>query len=70
MLGSTEIRTRIAGFRVLSANHYTMEPLCLETLRVLISRIPTVLGVNLFVREHFLKSSLKFNFCKKFDLKE
>ncbi len=25
-LGSTEIWTRIAGFRVLSANHYTMEP--------------------------------------------
>ena len=24
--GSTEIWTRIAGFRVLSANHYTMEP--------------------------------------------
>ena len=27
MLGSTEIWTRIARFRVLSANHYTMEPL-------------------------------------------
>ena len=26
ILGSTEIWTRIAGFRVLSANHYTMEP--------------------------------------------
>ena len=26
VLGSTEIWTRIAGFRVLSANHYTMEP--------------------------------------------
>ena len=26
LLGSTEIWTRIAGFRVLSANHYTMEP--------------------------------------------
>ena len=26
-LGSTEIRTRIAGFRVQSANHYTIEPL-------------------------------------------
>ena len=25
-LGSTEIWTRIAGFRVLSANHYTIEP--------------------------------------------
>ena len=25
-LGSTETRTRIAGFRVLSANHYTIEP--------------------------------------------
>ena len=25
--GSTEIWTRIAGFRVLSANHYTIEPL-------------------------------------------
>ena len=24
--GSTEIRTRIAGFRVLSADHYTIEP--------------------------------------------
>ena len=24
--GSTEIWTRIAGFRVLSANHYTIEP--------------------------------------------
>ncbi len=24
--GSTEIRTRIVGFRVQSANHYTMEP--------------------------------------------
>ena len=35
--GSTEIWTRIAGFRVLSANHYTMEPclfskLCLRLL--------------------------------------
>ena len=27
--GSTEIWTRIAGFRVLSANHYTIEPLLL-----------------------------------------
>lgn len=27
LLGSTEIWTRIAGFRVQSANHYTMEPL-------------------------------------------
>ena len=26
-LGSTEIWTRIAGFKVQSANHYTMEPL-------------------------------------------
>ena len=25
--GSTEIWTRIAGFRVLSANHYTIEPI-------------------------------------------
>ena len=25
-LGSTEIWTRIAGFRVQSANHYTIEP--------------------------------------------
>ena len=25
-LGSTEIRTRIAGFKVQSANHYTIEP--------------------------------------------
>ena len=24
--GSTEIRTRVAGFRVQSANHYTIEP--------------------------------------------
>ena len=28
LVGSTEIWTRIAGFRVLSANHYTMEPHC------------------------------------------
>ncbi len=27
ILGSTEIWTRIAGFKVQSANHYTMEPL-------------------------------------------
>ncbi|KRX21530.1 hypothetical protein T07_3993 [Trichinella nelsoni] len=27
MLGSTEIRTRIAGFKVQSASRYTMEPL-------------------------------------------
>ena len=27
MLGSTETRTRIAGFRVQSANHYTIEPI-------------------------------------------
>ena len=25
--GSTDIRTRIAGFKVQSANHYTIEPL-------------------------------------------
>ena len=25
-LGSSEIRTRVAGFKVLSANHYTIEP--------------------------------------------
>ena len=25
-VGSTEIWTRIAGFKVQSANHYTMEP--------------------------------------------
>ena len=28
-IGSTEIWTRIAGFRVQSANHYTMEPWCM-----------------------------------------
>ncbi len=30
MPGSTEIRTRIAGFKVQSANHYTIEPLALK----------------------------------------
>jgi hypothetical protein len=25
-LGPTEIRTRVKGFKVLCANHYTMEP--------------------------------------------
>ena len=30
--GSTEIWTRIAGFRVLSANHYTIGPQCRGTL--------------------------------------
>ena len=25
-VGSTEIRTRVSGFRVQSANHYTIEP--------------------------------------------
>ena len=30
--GSTEIWTRIAGFKVQSANHYTIEPLCWEDL--------------------------------------
>ena len=29
--GPTEIRTRITGFRVLGANHYTMGPLCPST---------------------------------------
>ena len=31
--GPTEIRTRVAGFKVLSANHYTMGP----TTRILLS---------------------------------
>ena len=30
-LGSTEIWTRITGFKVQSANHYTMEPTCPST---------------------------------------
>ncbi|KRZ33215.1 hypothetical protein T4B_7623 [Trichinella pseudospiralis] len=33
-LGSTEIRTRIAGFKVQSASHYTMEPLLLKLMVV------------------------------------
>ena len=31
--GSTEIWTRIAGFRVQSANHYTMEPYIISGIK-------------------------------------
>ena len=33
--GSTEIWTRIAGFKVQSANHYTMEPLLWKLVKIL-----------------------------------
>ena len=33
-LGPTEIRTRIAGFRVLSANHYTIRPHVRDILKL------------------------------------
>ena len=39
--GSTEIWTRIAGFRVLSANHYTIEPLMLSKKKNVFNRSQT-----------------------------
>ncbi|KRZ94634.1 hypothetical protein T08_16073 [Trichinella sp. T8] len=37
--GSTEIRTRIAGFKVQSASRYTMEPLIMACLQKFLSII-------------------------------
>ena len=40
MKGSTEIRTRIVGFRVQSADHYTMEPYAsLSYMSLLIDKV-------------------------------
>ena len=44
--GPTEIWTRIAGFRVLSANHYTMGPL------FLLSHISILTSFQLFLNKH------------------
>ena len=43
--GSTEIWTRIAGFRVQSANHYTMEPTTLQCFSktIYIINVPSLL---------------------------
>ena len=53
-LGSTEIWTRIAGFRVQSANHYTIEP-SLITGRIVTysNEFPFTVKLQMFVRYPF-----------------
>ena len=53
-LGSTEIWTRIAGFRVQSANHYTIEPSLITGLIVTYSNeFPFTVKLQIFVRYPF-----------------
>jgi hypothetical protein len=44
-LGSTETRTRIAGFRVQSADHYTIEPSNLTNSANCLSNVSTRFGI-------------------------